>query len=56
MGQVRNAYKMLLGMPEGRTYIGGRIILNWIVDWIQLAQDMNQWRTFLYTVMNIREP
>jgi hypothetical protein len=24
------------------------------VDWIHLAQDTNQWRPFLNTVMNIR--
>jgi len=26
------------------------------VDWIQLAQDMVQWWTLLYTVINVRVP
>jgi hypothetical protein len=27
-----------------------------IVDWIHLAQDRNQWRALVYTVMNLRVP
>jgi hypothetical protein len=26
------------------------------MDWIDLAQDMDQWRTLVNTVMNIRVP
>jgi hypothetical protein len=26
------------------------------VDWIELAQDMDQWRALVYTVMNLRVP
>jgi hypothetical protein len=26
------------------------------VDWIGLAQDMDQWRTLVNTVMNLRVP
>jgi hypothetical protein len=26
------------------------------MDWIHLAEDMNQWRTFVNTVMNLRFP
>jgi hypothetical protein len=27
-----------------------------VVDWIQLAQDRNQWRAIINTVMNLRVP
>jgi hypothetical protein len=26
------------------------------MDWIGLAQDRDQWRTLVYTVMNLRVP
>jgi hypothetical protein len=26
------------------------------MDWIDLAQDMNQWRALVNTVMNLRDP
>jgi hypothetical protein len=36
MGEVRNAYNILVGMPEGKRYsedkdVYGRIILEWIL-------------------------
>jgi hypothetical protein len=41
--------------------VDGRIILKWIferlgggVDWIDLAQDRDRWRVFVYTMMNLR--
>jgi hypothetical protein len=36
--------------------VGGRTILKWILDRIDLAQDMDQWRVLVNTVMNLRVP
>jgi hypothetical protein len=43
--------------------IGGRIILRWIseigwggMDWIDLAQDRDQWRALVNTAMNLWVP
>jgi hypothetical protein len=48
-----------LGDPDG----DGRIILKWIfkkwhgdMDWIELAQDRDRWRTVVNAVMNPRVP
>jgi hypothetical protein len=69
MGQKRNAYKIFVGKPEGKRPLG-RARRRWVdgikmdlreigwagVDWIGLAQDRNQWRALVNTVMNLRFP
>jgi hypothetical protein len=63
----RNVYKVLMGKPEGRRPLGRprrrwedgiRMDLREIgwgsVDWIQLAQDRDRWRTVVNTAMNLR--
>jgi hypothetical protein len=48
---------------EGKN-VGGWTILKWILDkmgwygldWIDLAQDRDQWRIIVNTVMNLRFP
>jgi hypothetical protein len=66
MGEKRNAYRILVGMPEGKRPLGrprrkwGGAILKWILErydgmeWIDLAQDRDRWKTLVYTVMNLR--
>jgi hypothetical protein len=69
MGEVRGAYNILVGRPEGRRPLGRprrgcedniKMDLGEIgfgnVDWIHLAQDGGRWRTVVNTVMNLRVP
>jgi hypothetical protein len=69
MGAHRNAYRILVGKPEGKRPLGRqkhrwvdniKINLREIVwdgmDWIDLAQDRDQWRALVNTVMNLRVP
>jgi hypothetical protein len=66
MGEERNAYRVLMGKPEGKRPLGRprctledgtRMDLREIgwgsVDWIQLAHDRDQWRAIVDTVMNL---
>jgi hypothetical protein len=57
MGETRNAYRILVGKPEGKRPLG-RPRREWVdnikiaiegigwdgMDWISLAQDRDQWR------------
>jgi hypothetical protein len=68
-GEVRGAYNILVGRPEGRRPLGRprrrwenniKMDLREIgfgdVDWVHLAQDRNRWRALVNTVMNLRVP
>jgi hypothetical protein len=65
----RNAYRLLVGNPEGKRPLGRRR-RRWVdiirmdlgkvgwggVDWIGLAKDRNIWRALVNSVLNLRVP
>jgi hypothetical protein len=69
MREKRNAYRVLVGKPEGKRPLG-RLKRRWVnnikidlrnigwgdMDWIDLAQDRDQWRALLNKVMKLRVP
>ena len=69
MEQSRNAYKVLVGNPEGKRPLG-RPRRRWEDnikmdlrevgcdprDWIALAEGRDQWRAYVRAVMNLRVP
>jgi hypothetical protein len=69
MGEVRGAYNILVGRPEGRRPLGRprrrwedniKMDLREIgfgdVDWIHWAQDRDRWWALVNMVMNLRVP
>jgi hypothetical protein len=69
MGEGRGVYRVLVGRSEGKRPLGRpwrrwedniKIDLREIginsVNWIRLAQDSVQWRTFVNTVINLGVP
>ena len=60
-------YRVLVGKPEGKRQLG-RPRSRWVdkimmeiqevecgyMDWIELAQDRERWRTLVSAVMNLR--
>jgi hypothetical protein len=69
MGEKRNAYRLLVGKPEGKRPLE-RPRRRWVdnimmdlgevgwgdVDWIGLAQDRNRWKALVNSALNLRVP
>jgi hypothetical protein len=67
VGEKRNAYRLLVGKPEGKRPLA-RPKRRWVdnvrmdlgkvgwgdVDWIGLAKDRNRWRALVNSVLNLR--
>jgi hypothetical protein len=64
MWEKLNSYRSLVGKPEGKRPLGtlrcgwkDNIKMGWGgMDWIHLAQDRDQWRALVNTVINFWAP
>jgi hypothetical protein len=69
LGEKSNAYRILVGKPEGKRSLGrpGHRLVDNIkmdlrdigwggVDWIDLAQERDQWRALVNKVMDLQVP
>jgi hypothetical protein len=69
LGEKRNTYTILVGKPEGKRPLGkprrrwdDNIKMDFSeigwggMDWIDLAQDRDQWRALVNTAMKLRVP
>jgi hypothetical protein len=68
-GEKMNPYRIMMGKPEGMRPLG-RLRHRWVnnikidlteiewgcIDWIDVAQNRDQWRALVNTVMNLRVP
>jgi hypothetical protein len=68
-GEKKNAYRILVRKPDGKRPLG-RPKRRWVdnikmdlteigwdgVHWIDIAQDRDQWRGLVNTVLNLRVP
>jgi hypothetical protein len=68
-GKKSNAYRLLVGKPEGKSPLG-RPRRRWVddiridleeegwgdVEWIGLVQDRNRWRALVNSVLKLRVP
>jgi hypothetical protein len=69
LGGKRHAYRILVGKPEGKRPLG-RPRRTWVdnikmdlreiewdgVNWIDVAQDIDQWRALVNTARNLLVP